>query len=549
VYHQPCWGGFSYEVALGVKKTADGALEGVWSISSHFPQKPEPEKVRAMYIVKKALKRSFADAFESSKAWWTRYWAASSIRVPEPLVERQYYLDMYKFGCVARAKAPMISLQAIWTADNGRLPPWKGDLHHDLNTQLSYWPAYTANHLDEAMGYLNHLESNDAAHRKFTRQYFGTPGLNVPGVETLLGEPMGGWIQYSCSPTTACWLAQHFYLQWRYSKDRTFLKEHAFPFLNDVATHLEAVSVVGKNGARVLPLSSSPEINDNSVQAWFTNNWTNYDLALARFTFAKTAELAEEMGKTEAAAHWRTVLGQLPGYATNNKGALKFAPTLAYQTSHRHFSHLMAIHPLGLIDWHGSPAERSIIRASLSQLDSMGTAAWTGYSFAWLANLRARAHDGEGARKALQIFAEAFVSTNSFHVNGDQSGKGYAASSYRPFTLEGNFAAAAGLQEMLIQSYGGVLEVFPAVPAGWVDASFKNLRAEGAFLVSAERKGGETVRVEIRAEQTGLLQVRLPGKGLELIEKSKDVKEIERKEEVRRFEVKKGGVVVFGAYQ
>jgi hypothetical protein len=544
VYHQPCWGAFSYEVALGVTKAKDGALEGVWSISSHFPQKPESD--RAFATVRKALKKSFADAFKDSRQWWSDYWSASTIRIPDPLIERQYYLDMYKFGCVARANAPMISLQAVWTADNGRLPPWKGDFHHDLNTQLSYWPAYTANHLDQAMGYLNHLESNDAAHRKYTRQYFGTPGLNVPGVETLLGEPMGGWIQYSCSPTTACWLTQHFYLQWRYSQDRAFLKAHAYPFLKDVATHLEAVSQLNKAGVRVLPMSSSPEINDNSVQAWFPNTWTNYDLALARFTFGKTAELATELGKEEEAAHWQHVLGELPGFATTPKGDLKFAPSLDYKDSHRHFSHLLAIHPLGLIDWHSGQTERKIIRASLNRLDSVGTAGWTGYSFAWLANIRARAHDGEGARTALRIFAEAFVSKNSFHVNGDQSGKGYSASSYRPFTLEGNFAAAAGLHEMLMQSYGGVIEVFPAVPAGWVDASFHDLRAEGAFLVSAERKGGQTVRMEVRAEQAGQLKIRLPGNGMEVLELSKDVQEMERVGDVRQFAVKKGGVVRLG---
>jgi len=53
---------------------------------------------------------------------------------------------------------------------------------------------------------------------------------------------------------------------------------------------------------------------------------------------------------------------------------------------------------------------------------------------------------------------------------------------YRPFTLEGNFAFAAGLQEMLIQSKDDIIEVFPAIPSSWKDISFENLRTEGAFL-------------------------------------------------------------------
>ena len=100
----------------------------------------------------------------------------------------------------------------------------------------------------------------------------------------------------------------------------------------------------------------------------------------------------------------------------------------------------------------------------------------------------------------MEIFSRAFCLRNGFHCNGDQTDKGYSDFRYRPFTLEGNFAAAAGLQEMLLQSYSGTIRVFPAVPASWRDASFKGLRAEGAFLVSAERKDGTVQSIEIVAE-------------------------------------------------
>ena len=506
VYRQICYGGFSYEVAIAWQ--GDGEwIEGVWSISSHFAQKPNIPT--AQEVVQHALPRGFSRTLEESRKWWAGFWAKSSLHLPDSLIQRQYYRDMYKFGCVARADAPMISLQAIWTVDNGRLPPWKGDLHHDLNTQMSYWPAYTANHLDEASAYWRHLESNELAHYDYTRRYFGTTGLNVPGVETLTGEPMGGWIQYACSPTTSAWLSQHFYWQWRYSADRRFLRYHAWPWFKGTATHLEQLMVVDQYGNRVLPLSSSPEIRDNSMQAWWTNNMTNYDLTLCLFVFQKTAELAEEMNLPKEAEHWRRVAAELPPLAVEADGALMIAPDLPFRHSHRHFSHLMAIYPLGLIEgWVGDPEQR-IINASLARLDSAGTGEWTGYSFAWLASLRARNRDGDGARKALRIFAEAFVSFNSFHLNGDQTAKGYSNMHYRPFTLEGNFAFAAGVQEMLLQSSPGRIEVFPAVPDDWRDVSFEHLRADGAILVSAVRKDGRLSELHLEAEKnTGWVYVK-----------------------------------------
>lgn len=498
IYRQLCYGGFHYEVAVAWRWTARG-LEGVWTISSHFSQKPGGETAKE--TVQKALKRGFDRSFDESKKWWAAFWAKSAVRLPDSLIERQYYRDAYKFGCTARADAPMISLQAVWTADDGRLPPWKGDLHHDLNTQMSYWPAYTGNRLDEATGYLRHLESNDAAHRAYTRRYFGTDGLNVPGVETLLGEPMGGWIQYACSPTTSAWLAWHFYAHWRYSGDRRFLRYHAWPWFRDVARHLEEITFLDQNGVRQLPLSSSPEIGDNGINAWFANTWTNYDLALTVFIFQKTAELAAALDRPAEAGHWRRRLAELPPLAVEADGALLIAPGAPQRKSHRHFSHLMAIHPLGLLDWNEGPFAQMAIRASLARLDSAGTDAWTGYSFAWLACLRARAHDGPGARDALRIFAGAFVSPNSFHLNGDQSGKGFSKSTYRPFTLEGNCAFAAAVQDMLLQSQDGTIDVFPAVPDDWRDVSFENLRAEGAILASAVRSDGRLQEIRLQAER------------------------------------------------
>jgi alpha-L-fucosidase 2 len=57
---------------------------------------------------------------------------------------------------------------------------------------------------------------------------------------------------------------------------------------------------------------------------------------------------------------------------------------------------------------------------------------------------------------------------------------------YRPFTLEGNFAFASAIQEMLIQIHTGVIKNFPAIHPDWKDVSFNNLRTYGAFLVSGK---------------------------------------------------------------
>lgn len=506
--------GFHFAVYVAWRETGDTSLFA-WSVASSFEGR-DPLRI-ARERVETAMRRGFDRMYTSHAEWWRDYWAKSSICLPDKTIERQWFLEQYKFGAASRRGCPPITLQGPWTADNADLPPWKGDYHHDLNTQLSYWPCYSANHLEEGLAYLEWLWRTRDNCRDWTWRFFGMPGLNVPGVADLNNSPMGGWCMYSFSTTTAAWLAHHFYQHWRYSGDAEFLRDRAYPYLKDAAVFIEAVSA-GRDasGKRTLPLSASPEINDNRLDAWF-DTMTNYDLALVRWLLGAAAEMADALQLPAEASRWRQVSSEMPDFALGDDGRLLIAKDYPLPASHRHFSHLMAVHPLGLIDWEDGPRAQRTIRAALDELDRLGPDYWCGYSYAWLANLAARARDGECAARALGIFCEAFCLRNSFHCNGDQSGKGYSKLTYRPFTLEGNFAAAAGIQEMLLQSHRGRIRVFPAVPDHWQDVAFTSLRAEGAFLVSAKRANGVTQRLEIFAEQGGPCRVLSPFSGKEIL--------------------------------
>jgi alpha-L-fucosidase 2 len=506
VYTQRGWGDFNYQIAVEWKNSRSSTT-GCWSITSSMAQYNTGEA--ATDITKRVMSAGFDKSFPKHVAWWRNFWAASSVSLPDSVLHNQWYLEMYKFGSAARSNTPPVSLQAVWTADNGRLPPWKGDFHHDLNTQLSYWPAYSSNHTDEASGFTGWMWELRDTFKWYTRTYYETDGLNVPGVTTLTGQPMGGWIQYSFGPTVSAWLAHHFYLQWRYTMDREFLEGRAYPWIRDVAIHLRDLAVMDENGKKRLPLSSSPEIFDNSARAWFPQ-MSNFDLALVRWSFEKAAELAAELGFARETDAWIEELALWPEYATDDSTGLLFAPGLPYEGSHRHFSHLMAIHPLSIIDYSGSSDDRRVIDLTIANLEANGSDWWTGYSFAWLGNLYARTFRGDDAAEALRTFAECFCLPNSFHANGDQSKSGKSKFQYRPFTLEGNFAFAAGIQEMLLQSHTGVVRIFPAIPSSWSNVSFTTLRTEGAFLVSATKQNGRVTTVTIASERGGTIVLENP---------------------------------------
>lgn len=502
-YHQKGWQDFFYDVAVQWKRSGT-TLSGAWSVSTSL------KDLNAIKEVSKAISRGPRKDFASHMEYWDGFWNASMVNVPDAVIRKQYDNEMYKLGAASRENSRPISLQAIWTADNGLLPPWKGDYHNDLNTQLSYWPAYAGNHLSEGLAYLNWLWDNRENFKKYTRDFFDVDGIIVPGVSTLDGQAMGGWPQYSFSPTTGAWTAQHFFLHWKYSADDEFLKEKGYPFVSEVATALKQLSYINEDGYRVLPLSTSPEIFDNSLQAWF-HTMTNYDLSLMKFTFGAAAEMAKALGLGSEEADWNRCLAQMQPLDVED-GALTFAHGFPYDQSHRHFSHAMSIFPLGLIDWSDGEEAQQIIRSTIGLLDETGPDWWCGYSYSWLANMKAHAMDGEGAAEALRIFAECFCLPNTFHANGDQTASGKSNYTYRPFTLEGNLAFASGLQQMLIQSHTGTIRVFPAIPSDWKDVSFSNLRARGAFLVSARMEDGKVTSLKVKAEKGGLLSIEVPGR-------------------------------------
>ncbi len=502
---QRCAGEFTFAVVVGWRQCGE-ATELAFTVST-TKDAPDPVALGCR-LVREALERGYDGMFAPHAKWWDEFWRQSSVELPDAAIERHYNLVQYFYGSASRPGAPPIALQGVWTADEDSLPPWKGDYHNDLNTQLTYWAYLAANHLEEGLCFLDFLWDLLPTFRKFASEFYSTGGAGVPGVMSLDGKAMGGWVQYSCSPTNGAWLGHAFYLHWRYTMDGDFLSERAYPFCRAIAECLDGLLEPAEDGRLKLPLSSSPEIHDNSLAAWLESN-SHYDLALMRWLYGALVEMANELGEHRDAEHWQDVLEHLDDLSVRDE-SLMLAPGEMLKESHRHHAHLMAIHPLGILNIDGSERDRSVIDNSLRHMDHLGMQSWVGYSFSWMACISARAGQADRALNMLELYLKGFVSRNGFHLNGDYKRLGLSGYSYRPFTLEGNFAAAQAVHEMLIQSWGGGVRVFPAVPHDWAEVSFTDLRAEGAFSVSARRRNGRTEWVRICAGRPGLLRLRDP---------------------------------------
>lgn len=494
---------FAYGVFAVAKQEGDSTLIA-FGVAASVDGEDWTEKIQLK--LQNALEAGYEKLYEEHCIWWKNFWEESSISIPDPFMEHHWYLTNYLLASCSRKGGYPMQLQGLWTADNGNLPPWKGDYHHDLNTQLSYLHYLKANHLEEGECFLDFLWKMMEKGEAFARSFYQTEGMCLPSIMGLDGTPLGGWAMYAFSPANQIWLCQLFERHYRYTGDRQFLQERAYPYMKKTAACIKGL-LVEKDGRYFLPVSSSPEIHDDTLQAFFTPN-SNYDLALMRYLFAQLADLSEELDNGETAI-WQDILDRLPELAINEQRILMLSPDEELKESHRHFSHLMAIHPLRLVDYHDEEGKK-IIDANIHRQEILGSGYWVGYSFTLMAEMYAIQGNGNGAAYQLRTFWDSFCSVNGFHLNGDYKNHGVSQWHYRPFTLEGNMCAADALQEMLLQSEKGIIDLFPAIPDEWQTKklSFRNFRAEGGVLISAELERGNVTALKLESGRSKEVRIR-----------------------------------------
>ena len=429
--------------------------------------------------------------------WWEDYWQRSWLTIPDARLEALYYIEMYKLACLSRPGKFPVTLQGLWTLDGG-MPPWAGDYHLDMNVQQSYWPIYTANRLELGEPLYRTFSACLPRWQEQCQAFFGFDGIWAGCAIGPKGERIYGYSGVELWPGNAAWLAHHYWLHYLYSQDAAFLRDEALPIMRLAFLTYANLLEEGDDGKLHIPLSYSPEHGEGSFKSYCED--PTCDLALIRFLGkaileANTILQADDRLAERAGA----VLDQLVEYPRRG-GQLLVSRGTPLGSSHRHHSHLMPIHPLGLLTTEGTEAERALIDRSMHEIRVLGTGQWTGWAFPWMSLIASRAQQGNMAWQMLDDYANAFIKPNTFHVNGDPRIFGLSLFTYEPMTLEAGFGAAAAVMEMLLQSWNGHIRVFPTVPDRWHDAYFEGLRTEGAFLVTSKLEQGEVRFVQVTSE-------------------------------------------------
>lgn len=480
----------------------DAAHDVTWIVTAIYGETGEAARdAAAAMLARVAAEREALLA--ASRAGWEAWWArAARLSVPEPTLDLLYHLGMYKLAGLSVPGSPAATLQGPWVEEH-RMPPWSSDYHWNINVQECYWPAYGGNHPEALEPLFAMLRSWVPRLRENARRFLGIEdGLVLPHATDDRGTGMTGFWTGAVDHGSTAWAGQLMWHYYRVTGDREFLRDTAYPFLKGCLRAYEAM-LIEEGDSLALPMGVSPEYGGAGGEAWGKN--ASFQLAIIHFLCRTLARASETLGiDAEERAGWAAIGRKLPLASLGPAGRgqeLLIWDGQPLAESHRHHSHLAGLYPFDLFDLDGNETEATIVRQSMQRLTRMGTGLWTGWCVPWAAILHARVGNGGAAALMLDAFRRAFMGPG-YASTHDAVTPGFTLFTGRPdiMQVEACMGAAAAVLEMLGHCRGGTLRLFPAIPAGWEEASFENLRVEGAFLVSGQWQGGRPASLTLRSE-------------------------------------------------
>lgn len=459
---------------------------------------------------------------------WRSFWSRSSIILPDKMVEELWYINLYAIACSSgkggRMREQACGLNGLW--DIKQPTKWGSMWYWDVNIQAAFWPLYTANHLEVAEVFNEGLFSYVDLATQMSKQFHGMDGI-------------AGDYPHALYVSIWPWCAQFLWDYYRYSMDHAFLREQAYPLFKQIADFFEGYLQVNPLTGRydIFP-DISPE------QGPLTRNST-CSLSTVKYVLNIAVEANELLGENEKdQLKWKHLIKGLAPYPTANSKSygdvLRDSEWAPVDLHLRHPSLLMPIYPIGEIDKDSEMTLRKRAENTLRYAEHQTE--YGMFQFGWLSCAASRLGQGHTALRLLyEQGIDLSLRSNGLFAEETERWMNYCNITneplYHPHMMEASGEMVAAVNEMLLQSYQGVIEVFPALPSGepeqermiglydhhvaekvrsyekWSDCSFQGLLAVGAFEVSAERKDGRTTRVTIRSKAGNKVVIRNPFEG------------------------------------
>lgn len=435
------------------------------------------KKIQKIPTIRQALGIAPYTALRTSHTRaWHAYYRKSFVSFPDERLQSFHWIQLYKVASASRAGGPPMATCGPWLEPT----PWPA-VWWNLNIQLEYWLIHGSNHL-ELDSLATTLRQNQEQLTTNVAAAYRSDSAGVGRSSDMFANRSVGRPGTGAEVGDLTWALHNVWLSYRHSMDEKLLRDTVFPVLRRAVNYYLHFLQPGDDGKLHLPSTLSPEYPVVPPQD------TNYDLALIRWGCTALLEAAERLGVDDPLApRWQETLAKLTPYPVDGNGFMIGADT-PYAQSHRHYSHLLMVYPLYLVNW-DQPEQRELIEKSVVRWHAL-TGAHRGYSYTGAASLYAMMGRGDTALTYLKKF---FDPTTRYPCRANTH---YTEAGP---VIETPLSASQSLHDMLCQSWGGVVRIFPAVPPTWPDVTLHDFRTQGAFLVSAARTGGATRFIRIRS--------------------------------------------------
>lgn len=461
---------------------------------------------------------------------WQKFFASSKVTLEDKEIEKFYNSSLYHLaGCMGNRKFPPGLFGNFITDD---FFPWAGDYHMNYNYEAPYYCIFSANHPELFDGYMVPVNDMSENAEKFAK-LFGCKGYALP--VSFGPKALDVYSQADCKEHGILFLGQKSHaayacvipiMHWFSTYDKEYALENYYNFVLNTAAFWEDY-LVKEKGKYVIKKDAAHEIPYYRGEKFRyithfgqvnTINAIN-SLGLVKLLFKGVYDMAKELGlNSEKYDLWEDInenLSEFPTFIKRGKKCFRYSKK-GIRWRDDNTVGLQHIYPASQIGFNSGDKLLKIARNTYfindRRLDDNGSNSY----------LPAGARIGvdpefliEGIKQNIKEFA---LPNRLFRHHGGG--------------IEHLTTIPATINEMLMQSYEGVIRFFPC----WnkkSDASFTNLRADGAFLVSAELKDEKISSKKIKSLKGRVCNV-----------ESSDVKSVIRESDNKEIEFKRSGNVI-----